>query len=162
MNWNEIFEYRDGKLYWKVKLSRKVKVGSEAGCSSYANKGYCIIKVQGKVKLRHRIIWEMHNGPIPEKMEIDHIKGVDFGDFIENLRCVTKIDNQRNTKRPRTNNSGVIGVCFCSSSCKWKASIGDGSGKSGKVVYFGDSFDEAVRARRIAEIEFGYHKNHGR
>lgn len=28
-------------------------------------------------------------------------------------------------------------------------------------VYWGKSFDDAVRARREAEVKYGYHHNHG-
>jgi len=49
---------------------------SDNGClewnRSVNRKGYGIIKIMGKIYRPHRIIWEMHNGPIPDGMMICH------------------------------------------------------------------------------------------
>ena len=31
MNWHEIFEYANGRIYWKIKPAVRVKIGDEAG-----------------------------------------------------------------------------------------------------------------------------------
>lgn len=50
----------------------------------------------------HNVVWWLHNGEIPEGLEIDHINGVRTDNRIENLRLVTKLENSWNT----TNNQG--------------------------------------------------------
>ena len=100
VNYSEMFEYRDGKLFWKVSPSRRAKVGMEAG--SRSSHGYILISFQGGGVRRplyaHRIIWEMHNGPIPDGLQIDHINGVRFDNRLENLRLATRSQNLRNKK----------------------------------------------------------------
>lgn len=88
MDWNDVFEYRDGLLYWKIKTNRNMKIGRLAG--SMAGNGYMQVHCFGKVRLMHRIIWEMHNGEIPEGMEIDHINHIRDDNRIENLRLVSR------------------------------------------------------------------------
>jgi hypothetical protein len=87
MNWNNIFDYQDGKLYWKN--------GKVAGCY---NKRYATVNFKKKHHSIHRVIWEMFNGPIPEGMEIDHINRVKSDNRIENLRLATRKQNMNNIK----------------------------------------------------------------
>jgi len=42
-----------------------------------------------------RFVWEHFNGEIPMGYEIDHINGVRTDNRIENLRCVTPLENNR-------------------------------------------------------------------
>jgi hypothetical protein len=44
----------------------------------------------------HRVIWEIINGPIPEKLEIDHIDGNSLNNRVNNLRMCTKKQNSYN------------------------------------------------------------------
>ena len=41
----------------------------------------------------HRIVWEQHNGPIPDGMTIDHINGNKKDNRIENLQMLSRKDN---------------------------------------------------------------------
>lgn len=45
--------------------------------------------------LVHRIVWELHNGPIPEGLVIDHIDGNTSNNRLNNLRCISSKDNTR-------------------------------------------------------------------
>ena len=85
--------YKDGHLYRK---------GKRAGGISGA--GYWMVSIDNKKQYCHRIIWEMHHGPIPEGMCIDHINRDKTDNRIENLRCVS---HQRNIQ-----NNGSKGVFF--------------------------------------------------
>ena len=84
-NVKELFDYKDGNLYWK-------KTGKKAGCATqYVRVGY-----QKKKYLAHRIIWLWHNGEWPDVC--DHIDQNPLNNRIENLRSVTKAENNLNNK----------------------------------------------------------------
>lgn len=162
MEWGDIFEYSNGKLYWKIRPAMRMRVGDLAGTEC---KGYIQVNCKAKSGVNklyraHRIVWEMHHGPIPEWVVIDHINGNGLDNRIENLRVVTQADNQKNKKVGKNNESGVLGVAWYKPSSKWVARISK-DGKWSHIGYF-DNFEDAVRARREAELEFKYHENHGR
>jgi hypothetical protein len=108
--------------------------------------------------LAHRIVWKMAHGEDPQV--IDHINGDKLDNRICNLRSGTYQDNMRNQKLRKSNNSGVTGVSWHKSHKKWRACIGS----HGTRVDLGcfDEFEEAVFARKQAEIKLNYHNNHGR
>lgn len=65
--------------------------------------GYIRVRVDGREHRAHRVIWEMFNGPIPEGMLVDHIDRDVYNNRIENLRLVTRQQNNANTgKKPNT------------------------------------------------------------
>lgn len=153
------YDESSGDLIWQFKLSRKVVVGSVAG-SKCKRDGYVKVRFDNKLHMAHRIIWEAVVGKIPEGMQIDHINHDRSDNRIENLRVVTHIENGMNQSMCVRNKSGVTGVSWHSRDKKWKAVIS----KDRKVISLGyfNNFDDAVAARLSAEIEFGYHVNHGR
>ena len=107
----------------------------------------------------HRVIWAMaHNDWPPET--IDHINGVKDDNRIENLRAVTHIENLKNQKLPSSNTSGHMGVCWRPNSSNWEAQIK----VNGRQIYLGRYVkkDDAIAARKAAEVNYGYHVNHGR
>ena len=53
----------------------------------------------------------------------------------------------------------VKGVVWNSRFCLWQVRIGDNN-KRFHIGYF-KTFDEAVNARKHAEMKFNYHENHG-
>lgn len=59
MKWNDLFNYSDGKLYWKTRRG-PIKAGTQAG--GISDTGYIGVIINGRYHLAHRIIWEMHNG----------------------------------------------------------------------------------------------------
>ena len=122
--------------------------------------GYRIFYKKKKPYLEHRVIWEKHNGKIPKGLEIDHINHDRLDNRIENLRLVTKQENQRNAKRRIDNTSGVTGVVWRNENKRWYAQIGI----DGKNIHLGcfSEFSDAVNARKNAEVLYGFHKNHGK
>jgi len=125
---NEIFAYKDGKLYWRTKIATKVVVGKEAGNINAA--GYRIVGVNKKDYLVHRLIWAMHNG-WPDEV-IDHINGDTLDNRIENLRAVTQSQNIMNAKMWSHNASGIKGVYWSNSKKCWIASV-SANGKNRRV-----------------------------
>lgn len=159
-----IFEYKDGSLFWKKRDGlctasfNNRYAGKKAG---YINKdlGYVMVCVNYKMIYAHRIIWEMHFGPIPDKMQIDHIDGIRINNNISNLRLVLQSQNAKNQKLPITNKSGFSGVSWEKRRKKWKAQLR----YNGKNNWLGDFLnkDDAINAVRHARLKHGFHQNHG-
>ena len=94
---HSLFEYKDGRLFWRESPSRNVKAGDVAG--HFGKRRYAQIRINGKYYLKHRLVYMYHYGHLPEApLVIDHINRNRFDNSIENLRAVTKSENQRNNK----------------------------------------------------------------
>jgi hypothetical protein len=106
----------------------------------------------------HRVAWAIHFGEWPKF--IDHINGDKTDNRIENLRAVSFVENTRNRKRPTNNSSGHAGIYWHTKERRWVARIGDGAGRKRLGSFL--NLDDAVAARRKAEVDLGYHPNHGR
>lgn len=162
IDWNDYFIYEEcsGRLIWRVSPNNNVKSGSEAG---YINgvSGYRMLKFNGATKMVHRIVWEiLHPGEILNSTdEIDHIDHDKLNNRSSNLRKVDCAVNQRNRPMHRDNTSGVTGVCWYSKYSCWRVQI-RGDGRPKHIGYFED-FDAAVKARKAAEVKYGFHENHG-
>lgn len=83
----ELFFYQDGFLIRK-------KTGEKAGCPAKLNKNRRIICVDRKHYYAYRLIWLYYYGNLPEF--VDHIDGDPTNDRLENLRAVTKSENNQN------------------------------------------------------------------
>lgn len=157
VSWESNFDYVDGELFWKSPR-RGVSISRPAG-SVYAN-GYIVITLNGDRYMAHRIVWEMFNGYIEDGMEIDHVDHDTTNNKLSNLRLVSKKVNCKNKSLYKSNKSGACGVCWHKDARKWNAYIKiDGKRKS--LGYYRD-VDDAIKARKDAEIEFCFHKNHGK
>jgi hypothetical protein len=107
----------------------------------------------------HRLVFLFMEGELPEQL-VDHIDGVRKNNRWVNLREVTITDSNRNLKRFSTNTSGVTGVSWHKKARKWAASIWI-SNESKHLGVFSEK-EDAIKARYKAEVDFGYHENHGR
>jgi len=93
IDFNEIFSYDNGKLYWKKKIANKCVIGKEAGHCNPKNKRH-FISCYNKIFARSRVVYAMFNGLSNKK--IDHINRNSLDDRIENLRPVTTRENALN------------------------------------------------------------------
>lgn len=122
-NLKELFDYKDGNLYWKVNRHR-VKCGDIAGTLNrkYGNTtDYWQICLNGKKYKAHTLIWIYHYGEIPKM--IDHIDRNGLNNKIENLRIATPSQNSFNQKIRPGSKSGVKGVSWNKKLQKWKVEI---------------------------------------
>lgn len=97
MKWNNLVTYDKGKLFWKArddvpKQWNSRLAGKEVGSLS---DGYVRFECNKKRYFAHRVIWEMHNGKIPNNKQIDHINQNKQDNNITNLQLVTATQNQQ-------------------------------------------------------------------
>ena len=94
LNNNKVYTHYQNK-YLKITLSN--------------NGYYKIVLIKNKKQkhiMFHRLIYEMYNGTIPEKMFIDHIDCNKLNNNIDNLRLVNKSQNGCNVKKLIRNKTG--------------------------------------------------------
>lgn len=144
------YDKQTGSFHW-------VKRNQRLAGSTNKVQGYRSIHIKGKNYKCSRLAWLYVYGAMPTH-QIDHINHVRGDNRISNLREVTNQENQRN-RRYTGNSSGVIGVCLDKTRNKWKPHIK----VDGKLINLGrfDKLEDAVKVRRLAEVEYGFHTNHG-
>jgi hypothetical protein len=145
---NEMFDYKDGNLFYKIKTGLRVKIGDVAG--SVKTNGYRQIIINYKAYRAHRLIWMFHNGDIKTGLEIDHINQNKSDNRIENLRLATRSQNKSNGKKYKNNTSRFKGVCWHKRNKKWVAQIK----YNNKKIYLGYfATPELAREAYVAAAE---------
>lgn len=137
---------------WNVQFA-----GKEAFTVKNGN-GYLCGYINYQKLYAHRVAWKIVNGDEPD--QIDHVNGVRDDNSIGNLRAATFFVNAKNTSKRADNTSGTTGVTWVKVSKKWKAFLN--SGRKHYILGMFDAFEDAVAARKAAELEHGFHANHGR
>jgi hypothetical protein len=153
-----------GEFTWRRKagISREDNIfntrdaGKIAG-SAHKVLGYRFICLQYKKYLAHRLAWLYTYGMWP--IQIDHINHNRSDNRIINLRETTQAENLKNQSKRSDNTSGITGVYWRKDRDKWKAAITVNQ----KQKHLGNflDFNDAVEARKAAEIKYGFHENHG-
>lgn len=154
IDYESVFHYSDGNLYWKKPTGRRVRFGDLAGNVS---EGYVSIRVGGKLMKAHRIIYFMHHGYMPR--EIDHIDGNGLNNRIDNLRDADRFVNNKNRSASRNNKSGIKNVCWSKVANKWHVSIMENKTRH-HIGYFASLDDArfaADNARKQYHGEFARH-----
>lgn len=150
----QLFTYADGNLYWKISRSNSIKVGQKVGTTPKHN--YAQTYLDGKNYRVHRLIFLYHYGYFPA--EIDHIDGDVTNNRIENLRSVTRQQNQYNTKLQKNNLSTAKNVSWFKQTNKWKVQM-----RINKVKTHLGYFDSLELAELVAtEARAKFHKNFAR
>ena len=129
-----------------------VIAGSDTPC------GYSKISIDNVRYKTHSIVFIHNYGYAPKN--IDHINHNGRDNRVANLREVTHQENHKNQSLSKNNTSGMTGVIFRKDTSKWTAQIMiDGKCKSlGSFLNKGD----AIKARKQANMDYGFHKNHGK
>lgn len=120
---------------------------------------YIVVSFDGMRFYAHRVAWTIFYGESPSG-HIDHIDGNTLNNRINNLRVVPQSENNKNRAIPINNKSGVIGVHLDKERSLWKAQIS----KNGRLINLGrfNNLFDACCSRKSAELQLGYHVNHGR
>jgi len=160
------YDSSTGHLTWKPRTPDMFQ-GNKGACNRWNGRhagkiagntsphGYSQVQVNGKNYGAHRVIWAMVYGHFPDK-DIDHINGIRDDNRLNNLRVVDRSTNLRNMKQRKSHITGV----YKGKSRHWRACIYH----KYKQVSLGsfDCFCDALKARKKAEKDYGYHENHGR
>lgn len=147
-----IFTWINGPEHKHVSWDGKYK-GKQAG--SLKKHGYYEINIDGKIVFAHRAALAISHGDWPTG-EVDHINGIRSDNRLENLREVSRSENQRNRAISARTRSGVHGVSKRNG--RWVVNVGTGNGRH--IGTF-DTFEEAVEVRTLVAMDRGYHPNHG-
>lgn len=155
------YEPETGILFWTVNRGNRFKAGTEAGTvftDRTSGKQYIRINTLGRLHRAHTLAFVLMTGSVP-KHQVDHINGNGRDNRWSNLRDVSQTDNTRNKRIPRNNTSGSVGVAFSKTSKKWRAYIY----VDRKLVHLGYfvNKEDAISRRKGAEVEYGFHGNHG-
>jgi len=116
--------------------------------------------VQGEKVRLHRLVYQLHHGPIPEGKQVDHRDGNKLNNSISNLRLASPVQNSQNVGLSPLNTSGFKGVSWNKIYQKWEAQI-KFHGRKQFLGYY-DTLEEAkavVEAKR--EELHGEFANHG-
>jgi hypothetical protein len=116
------YDRENGHLLHKGRNYNRATVGTRAG--SLGQSGYWFVSIKNKTYRAHRVIWIMHNGPIPPLLVIDHIDGNKINNRLDNLRLATERENRLAYQPPhKWNKSGFRGVHLDKKSGRWTAQI---------------------------------------
>lgn len=125
----------------------------------WVNNGYRFHYLNGVCQRTHNLIFVYMLGEFPKGF-VDHIDHNTLNNKWENLRVVDKSTNAKNLSKYVTNTSGVTGVNWHSKQKKWNARIMVDK----KSIHLGCflTMEEAVEARKLAEVKYNFHMNHGK
>lgn len=153
----EHFEYipSTGDLLYR-KRSKCHVPGEIAGVVH--SQGYKVLALGKKHYLLHRLIWLYVYGVWPT--QIDHIDHNRSNNQLINLRDVSAKQQQYNMSLRKTSSTLANGVSVIKRTNKYRAYINN----NGKQVHLGvfDTLQKAQTARQAADLQHGYHSNHGK
>jgi len=145
----DLFEYREGKLFWRINASPLAQIGMEAG--SPAASGHLKIGYRYKYYFVHRLVYLMFNGGIPRF--IDHINGNPRDNRIENLRAATAAQNAQNKKLNCNSTSKIKNVHWSAKRNNWQVQMNI----HGKYTFIGTFKDLELADFVASEYRDKYH-----
>lgn len=160
---HDLFNYDPeiGVLTWKTRppttRANKIHNSRDAGhpVGAVDTWGHRQVRVEGKLRAAHRIIWKMMTGE-DAKQQIDHINGLCDDNRWANLREATALQNSWNHPLQANNKSGSPCVSplntIRATSKKWRVTFG----MNRKKIFVGDFYtkEEAVAAYNKAFAKY--------
>lgn len=126
-----------------------------AGLSKKTNKFYIQGHIDKRIVKLHRWITNEPKGKV-----IDHFNGSTLDNTIENLKVVSKKENNQNRVVRKDSSTGIRGVTFASDSNLYRARV-HLDGKSKHIGYF-KNINDAEKAVIKSRKEIMGHTNEGR
>jgi hypothetical protein len=154
----ELYDYKDGELYWKKNTDGKRAIGSKAGGDCLNSGGRKTVSVYGKRYTASRVIFLHQNGYLP--FMVDHINGIQTDNRIENLRPATYLENNRNARIRKDNSSGCKNVSWRKDRKKWSVAIKIGGKRKNLGCFLDLELADLVahEARDLYHKDFARHK----
>jgi hypothetical protein len=143
-----------GVFRWRVHRGNRIRAGAIAGTRD--GRGRLRICLDRRTLHAHRLAWLWMTGHWPT--QIDHINRNPSDNSWANLREEPQAVNCRNKKMPKSNTSGSTGV-YALGNGTYRATIC----VNYRTLHLGvfQNFDEAVAARRAAQVRYGFSPGHG-
>jgi hypothetical protein len=145
-------------VFTRIAGPRKGRQAGSAAKNPNTGKTYCYLYVHKHLYLAHRLAFLYVNGQFP-KHTVDHQDGNGLNNTWGNLRTVSHAENNKNMRKYSTNTSGVTGVSWAKARRQWYASIRLNC-QLKNLGYFSNK-EDAIAARKAAEVLYGFHENHG-
>lgn len=163
-------DFETGHLYWlprplaafaneRCGRTWNTRFAGKEALTAINNYGYRFGSIEARPHLAHRVLWAMAQGAWPT-LDLDHINGDRLDNRLINLREVSRLENLHNQRLRPGNESGCHGVTFDTRLNAWVARI-KSNYRSEHLGVFPDLAD-AIAARKQAERNHQFHKNHGR
>ena len=150
---NSLFEYSNGKLFWKDCGRKTNLIGKEAGTIDAGRRQIVINKKHYKT---HRLVYLMFYGYMPK--EVDHIDGNPLNNDITNLRQADRSEQNCNTKLRVNSKTGIKGVSWDTNRNKWIVVV-----NKNKQTVYRNRFDDIELAELVAiEARDKFHKHFAR
>lgn len=131
----ELFEYRDGSLFWKIRSAYRIQIGDKVGGTNGSKQPYLRLRIKEHRYLVHRVIYLYHHGYMPDF--VDHIDGDIANNNIENLREVSVSQNQLNRKTRSDNILNIKNVRYSKRQKKYAVKLSINK-KPKHIGYFKD------------------------
>lgn len=153
----ELFDYKDGFLYYKIKPRNGINIGDIAGCLHKQKSGdRYSIGLKGNDYLNSRLVFLWHKGYLPDI--IDHKDRNQMNDKIENLREATYTQNSTNTSKRKNASSQYLGVSYIKNNKKYRAAIR--INKIGfSLGYYKTEIEAAMAYNESAKVHHGEFAN---
>ncbi len=122
MTYSQVLAYDPASpsgLRWVIDQSRVGKVAGDVAGGRRPS-GYYSVGVSGRRVQAHVIVWELHNGPVPDGYELDHKDRNRGNNRIENLRLVTHAQNMQNISYHADAAHPVRGLDWHKASQSWR------------------------------------------
>lgn len=140
----EVWGYREGVLYWRVKCGRGVSVkhiGDKVRVKP-DSLGYQYVTYRRKHYAVHRVVFLLTQGWLPDC--VDHIDCDPGNNIAANLRAATRLQNQHNRRPNKKSKSGVKNVYMHQGRWHVRFSV------QRKTIHYGgfDTIEQAAHAAR--------------